>query len=427
MRHLPMVASATLALVIAGFAGIIGTGAAPAFAACDPATQAVQYLHGVQMADGSIDGNLNETADYVLGAAADGVDPATLTSSAGKSPVDYFSSDLGGAQKSLQDANELGKLIQAVVAAHRNPRAFGGIDLLDRLRNGSTPGATPTPYYDGTTGTFLDAISGGQNQSFTQANAILGLAAAGDPGFPVPAMAASKLESLRSTSGASQGAWAAFGSFDTNTTSMALMALVAAGDTPATDATIFSDAFAYYLTQQDPASGGFTFTTDFGTTSDPDSDSFVIQALVAAGGDPAAAKWTNAKGNATTDVLTFQDPATGGFVFSTGGNVQAFATTGVVAGLRRAPLPIAGAFSAGAVLPATGCPAPPASAVKAAAAQAPHLPAAGARPSVASWSWPPSLALPAALLAGALAAIGLALRAAAPRRPARQHLSAPSP
>jgi hypothetical protein len=364
-----MVASATLALVL-------GAGTTPAFAACDPATRAVQYLHSVQMTDGSIDGNVNETADYVLGAAADGVDPNTLKASSGKSAFNYFEADLVGSQKSLGDANVLGKLIQGVVAGHRDPHNFVGINLLDRLLNGSTPGGSPQPYYNPGTGVFLDAISAGQNQTFTQANAILGLAAAGDAGFVVPAKAITELKSLQSASGPTNGGWASFGTFDTNDTSMALMALAATAHTPSTDASVYSSAFTYLLAQQDPATGGFTFSTDFGTARDPDSDGFVIQALVASGENPNSIKWTNSKGNAPTDILTFQDAATGGFVFAAGGAVQAFATTQTVVGLLEATLPVTGAYAAGATLPAPGCP-PPAAAAVQAAAPAPRLPASG--------------------------------------------------
>jgi hypothetical protein len=354
-------------------------------------------MHSVQMSDGSIDGNINETADYVLGAATDGVDPGTLTGPTGKSPFDYFLVDLAGSQASLADANVLGKLIQAVVAGHRDPHNFGGLNLIDRLRNGSTPGGSPTPYYNPATGVFLDALSAGQNQTFAQANAILGLVA-GDLSFTVPVKAITELESLQSTSGVTKGGWSSFGTFDTNDTAIALMALAATGHTATTDGAIFSTAFTYLLTQQDPASGGFTFSTDFGTASDPDSDSFVIQALLASGQDPAGSTWTNAKGNAPSDILTFQDPASGGFVFATGGKLQAFATTQTVVGLRHTFLPVTGSYASGATVPAAGCPVATA-VVQLAPAPAPKLPAAG-RPSTVANSRPDpeTIAIQAALL-----------------------------
>jgi hypothetical protein len=407
MRHLFLVASATLALTATA-------GSAPVLAACDPGTRAVQYLHSAQMADGSIDGNINETADYVLGAAADGIDPATLTGPSGKSAFDYFIADLGGAQKSLADANVLGKLIQAVVAGHRDPHNFAGLNLVDRLRNGSTPGGSPQPYYNAGTGVFLDALSGGNNQTFAQANAILGLVVGG-LSFTVPVKAIAELESLQSTSGPTKGGWSSFGTFDTNDTSMALMALAAAGHTPLTDATIYFNAFTYLLTQQDPASGGFTFSTDFGTASDPDSDSFVIQALVASGQDPAGVTWTNGKGNAPADILTFQDAATGGFIFSTGGKVQAFATTQTLLGLRRATLPVTGSYATGPNIPAAGCPVA-AVVVQASAAAAPILPKAGIYLPALAGQDPGHAAMLVALLLSAGMLLGIGVGALARER-----------
>jgi hypothetical protein len=384
-KHL-LGASATLALALF-------SAAVPAAAACDPATHAVQYLAAKQLANGSIDGNINETADFVLGAASDGIDPKTLKSSGAKSPFDFFTADLAGGKSSLADANVLGKLIQAVVAGHLDPKAFGGLNLIDALLNGSTPAGTPRAYYNASTGAFLDDLSGGQNQAFAQANAILGLAAAADPGPPVPAKAITELKSLQGSTGAAKGGWQAFGAFDSNTTSMALMALSAGGSGANTSATIFGDAFTFIQGLQDPASGGFRSTAAFGpSSSDPQSDGLVIQALTAAGESPTALKWSNPKGNAVTDMLTFQDPTSGGFAFSHGQVADAFTTSGTVTGLRRAPFPVAGTYAAGALLPAAGCPGPVTAVQAAATPPPPGLPAAGHpavhQPGTPGASWP---------------------------------------
>ena len=368
-KHL-LGASATLALALV-------SGVVPTAAACDPATHALQYLLSKQMADGSIDGNVNETADFVLGAASDGIDPKTLKSAGAKTPFDFFAADLVGPQKSLADANVLGKLVQAVVSGHLDPHSFGGRNLVDSLLHGTTPGGAPKPYYNASTGVFLDDLSGGQNQGFTQANAILGLAAAADPTLTVPAKAVTELKSLQGGTGATKGGWPAFGFFDTNTTSMALMALAASGNGPATNASIYSDALSFIQGLQDPASGGFRSTAAFGaSSSDPQSDGLVIQALAAAGENPTAPKWSNPKGNAVSDMLTYQDPASGGFGFSHSQAADAFTTSGTVTGLRRAAFPVTGTYIAGSAVPAAGCP-PPAGAVQAVTSTPPGLPAAG--------------------------------------------------
>jgi hypothetical protein len=371
-------ASATLAASLAG--GSLGaivlmaSAPVPAAAACDPATRAIQYLVSKQMADGSIDGSLGETSDFVLGAAADGIDPNTLKAASGKSPYDFVLADLGTASpKSFSDANQLGKVIQGVVAGGHDPSNYGGQNLLARILSASGPGAL----YNSGTGAFQDG-NGGAFQGFAQAQALLGLEAAGNAGYPVPATAVTELKSLRSTSGATKGGWQVFGSFDSNTTSMALMALVGAGDTPSNDSSVFTDAFTFLHTQQDAATGGFTYSTDFGTTSDPDSDALVMQALTAAGQDPGGTAWTNAKGRAPSDILTFQDASSGGFAFSIGGKLQAFATSQVPAGILQAAFPIKSGYKSGATVPAAGCPA--AAAVVAAVSPSPappSLPRAG--------------------------------------------------
>ena len=290
-------------------------------------------------------------------------------------------------------------MVQAVVAGHRDPTDFAGHNLLSTL--------TGNTMYTGGTGVFADG-AGGSNQAFTQAQAILALAGAGNAGFPVPSAAVTELKSLRSTAGATKGGWQAFGTFDSNTTSMALMALNSAGDTAANDSALYTDAFGYLLTQQDPASGGFTFSTDFGSTSDPDSDALVIQGLTAAGQDPAGASWSNAKGNAVTDILTFQDAASGGFAFSQGGKLQNFATSQVAAGIRQAAFPITGKFTAGAALPAAGCPATAAQALP--AASAPGLPSAGAGTATGAGVVVPLAAMGALIMVVGLTRIALGRR-----------------
>jgi hypothetical protein len=383
-------------------AAILTSTPTAAAAACDPATRAIQYLASKQMADGSIDASLAETADFVLGAASDGVDPNTLKASSGKSVYDFFAADLGtGSPKAYTDANQLGKLIQALVTGHFDPTKFAGKNLLAKL--------TGSPMYDSSTGAYADGL-GGSNQAFTQAQAILGLTSAKNGAFTVPAKALTELKGLRSTSGPTKGGWQAFGSFDTNTTSMALMALTAAGDTAGNDTAMYSDAFGFLRTQQDPNSGGFTFTTDFGTDSDPDSDALVIQALTAGGQDPGSLTWSNAKGNAVGDILSFQDPATGGFFFSHGGKLQAFATSQVPAGLTRTPFPVAGKYSAGATIPAPGCPV--AAVVQTLSAATPGLPAAGQEPlSSRPAGWPSPVAPVLATVAALTVLLGLGVAA----------------
>ena len=129
-KHL-LGARATLALAL--FSGIV-----PAAAACDPATHAVQYLLSKQLANGSIDGNVNETADFVLGAASDGIDPKSLKSSGAKSPFDFFAADLVAPRAEFDVAEpdrllELGQLLDVQDLADDDTAHIVAepVDLLD--------------------------------------------------------------------------------------------------------------------------------------------------------------------------------------------------------------------------------------------------------------------------------------------------------
>jgi hypothetical protein len=319
------------AAVFLGLTAVLIT-AAPAHAKAgdlrSAAQQALAYMAAQQLANGSIQNSASETEDYILGTTASGRNPNSLVSSSGNSVYDFLAADISDA---TTNANRTGKLVQALVAGRRDPLNFAGMNILGLLEG---PGGTAGGFYNPSTGSF----GGDGNAAFTQANAMLGLVAAANPAYPVTPKAVAFLKSLQDTSGAAAGGWDADGFANTNSTAMALMALAAVHDHSADAA-----AFAFLHTQQDPASGGFTFTTlgPFGSTaSDPDSDALVIQGLVAAGQDPGSATWTNGSGNVLTDILTFQDPATGGFDFIRGTSPDPFTTSQVPAGLLEAPFPI---------------------------------------------------------------------------------------
>jgi hypothetical protein len=356
----------------------LGAASASAATPTPQATRALKYLEKQQQPDGSIPDGFGTTADYALGAKFHGLDPNDLKASSGNSVYDYLSSwaenSVGcSAAGSKRDGNSLGKLVQVVVAGGRNPTSFGGRNLLADLEG---PGGITGGVYDATTGTYADCASGNQNAAYAQANAILGLTAAANPQYPVPPAAIQRLRAMQGTG----GGWAAFGEANTNATAMAMMALgsrlqTSCGAPP--DPTLAA-ALRYLRTQQDPASGGFAYLVNtWGSDSDPNSDALVIQALVAVGEDPGGPAWTNAKGNAPADLLTFQDSTSGGFrAFHGAATPDAFTTSQVPAGLDRAPFPDGSAHLAVVV-----CPTPsPTSGTAAAAAPnpAPSLPRAGA-------------------------------------------------
>jgi hypothetical protein len=375
MRHLTLVASATLAL-------LLGASATPASAACDPATRAVQYLAANQKPDGSLDmssaggfGNPGATMDFAIGAAAIGVDPGTPHQPAGAGIYDYLA---GQAPTVAADAGATAKLLLALVGGNRpsgkfDYHNFGGQDLLGQLTS-PAPGGF---YHD--SGITLGAYGAGA--TFTQALAVLAVEATG--GTP-PAAAVTWLEGLENqgttkdaqVTGFSAKGWntaaasnAAQG--DTNSTAIALQALNSGGDSSRNAA-----ALAWLHTQQN-SDGGFPFETPGGfTLSDANSDAFVLQALVATG--QTVSGWTTAGQSPTTNLLTFQDPVTGGFGLPT---PDTFTTSlGVPAALAGQALPVAPVKTAGATVPAAGCPVAAASIANPIPSPTPRLPTAGRPP-----------------------------------------------
>ena len=134
MRRL-VVASAILATLLIGPvapAGAANAGWQGTATDSERATRALDYLLAVQTPDGSIDGSLAETADFVIGAADAGFDPTTLRGcgSSGAGALDYIAR---ASDAATTDAGKTAKAIVAVVAAGSNPQAFVGRDLVGRL------------------------------------------------------------------------------------------------------------------------------------------------------------------------------------------------------------------------------------------------------------------------------------------------------
>jgi hypothetical protein len=312
---------AAFSLIVVGAAlGVPGGGAVQA--GTTPATRALLYLQSQQGANGAIAGPSGSYADselYAIGAAAGGYDPKALTASSGKSVMDYLAANAAKACTPSSPGG-CGDLVQAVVAAGDDARAFGGQDLLAILSSAYAP----------TTGEY------GDGEAFTQALAIQGLIAAG---ARVPASAVQFLVAAED----SDGGWdyedvandpkasTDFDTSDTNSTSMAVMALDAAGD-HARD----SSALAWLATQQD-SDGGFPYQS--GDGSDPDSSALVIQAIVATGGDPSGAAWSRA-GKTPGDYLVSTQDKDGGYTFPGKSGPDAFTTSQVPPALEGFAFPV---------------------------------------------------------------------------------------
>jgi len=112
---------------------------------------------------------------------------------------------------------------------------------------------------------------------------------------PIPTAAVELIKTAQQEN----GSWAWDGSAatagDTNTTAFAVQALVAAGEAPGSDAV--TSALAYYKGIQNE-DGGWPYQnpSEFGTATDANSTAVTVQALLAAGQNPAGTDWTAAGG-----------------------------------------------------------------------------------------------------------------------------------
>lgn len=160
-----------------------------------------------------------------------------------------------------------------------NVAAAGKLAVAAAAADACRPARTVKPsfYYSETLGAY--SADAGFN-----AWGILGAAALGEA---IPANAVTALLDQQDAVGGWE--WQAGFGADTNTTAVVVQALIAAGQP--VSATAIVDALAFLKTAQ-VASGGFVYdprTPDYG--ADANSTAYVIQALLAAGEDPASAAW----------------------------------------------------------------------------------------------------------------------------------------
>jgi len=239
---------------------------------------ALNYLQGQQVADGSI-GGFSNSAWVTMAIAAAGEDPDTWDAG-GDSIVDYLAANAGTATSALDYA----RMILAITAAEQNPTNFGGIDFVTLLE----------AQYDGIQIGSATALN-------DDAWGIMALISAGaSPGDAIITNSATFIKTNQNVDGG--WGWALGQASDADSTSAPIMALIAAGE--ASSSTVIQNALAYIKsTQMD--SGGFN---SWGSTN-ADTDSWCIDAIVAANEDPTSAAWQSGLGNdPVDDLVSFQNP-----------------------------------------------------------------------------------------------------------------------
>ena len=117
---------------------ILLAGAAPIARADDPVQRAIAWLHTQQRPDGSF-GGASVTADVVYVLALAGENPAgsAWTPPGGQSALNALAVLAPGYV--FNDAGQAGKVARAVALAGGNPRAFGGLDLIDIIQKAYDP------------------------------------------------------------------------------------------------------------------------------------------------------------------------------------------------------------------------------------------------------------------------------------------------
>ena len=275
---------------------VLLTRALPVLAAADTEA-ALEYLKMQQNADGgfgsgfSPDSTVGSTADTLMAIVSVGGDPVAFDQG-GNTPVIYLAANAASATT----GGDLAKLILAAIAAGENPRQFGGVDSVAKLE--AMIGA--------------DGRIGGEMDTFVAHTlAVLALASAQRP---IPAGAMSLIQAAQQES----GAWAWDGSAetaaDTNTTAFAVQALIASGEAAGSDAVL--NALSYYEgIQNDDGGWPYQVPSDFGTATDANSTAVTVQAIIAAGQDPAGADWTTGEGNTPVSALEALQNESGAFAW----------------------------------------------------------------------------------------------------------------
>jgi len=240
---------------------------------------ALDYLRNSQTTQGDI-GGFATSAWVTMAIAAGEEDPHTWKVGSNPSIVDYLETHAGNANVSI--APDVARMILAVVAAGESPTDFGGIDFVDALK---------TLYDDGQIG---DASL--LNDDFW---GIMALVSTGESASSE--IIANSVGFIKNNQNDDGGwSWAINQSSDVDDTACAVMALIAAGESSGSNAITNS---LNYIKSQQADNGGFL---SWGATN-PSTDSWAIDAIVAAGQQPTSSYWTKNNNTPIDDLLGFQN------------------------------------------------------------------------------------------------------------------------
>jgi hypothetical protein len=246
------------------------------------------------------------TAWCIMALRAGGVDPNTMKQG-GHSPLDFLATQSGN----WRSVTDYERTLLAVAAAGKSVRSFGGVDLLAKIQS-----------YQGASGNIGDAVN---------SNAF-GMLAYRAAGAVVPPGAVDW--QVRNQNG--DGGWGNNPGAASNPdmTAASIMALRAAGLSPAEPS--IQSALSHLHSRQNN-DGGFSFEPGF---SDVSSTAWCVQAILAAGQDPAGSEWSK-NGNTPYSFVASMQAADGRFYWMDGADKNpVWMTAYALCAISRKPYPI---------------------------------------------------------------------------------------
>ena len=250
---------------------------------------ALDYLRGEQDSNGSI-GSFVDSAWIAMAIAAAGEDPHDWQVG-GNSIVDYLAANAASASS----ATDYSRMILAIVASGEDPTDFGSRDFVSLLEatydDGSQQIGDETSLNDDAFG-IMALIAAGRTQS-----------------SQIVSDAADFL--LDNQNGDGGWGWTVGTASDVDMSGAIIMALISAGES--TGSAAITDALGYIKSTQQ-SSGGFE---SWGSTN-AETDSWAINAIVACGQDPNGTAWSSTADNTPVDDLLTYQQAGGEFYFQDG-------------------------------------------------------------------------------------------------------------
>ncbi len=241
-------------------------------------SQSLEWLRSQQQTNGSI-GGFATSSWAVMAIVASGEDPHDW-SNGNDSIIDYLKKNTD----SLSSPTDYSRFILSMVAAGVDPKNVNGTDFVAALES----------FYNGTQ--FGDPSL--LNDDFW---AVMALISAGIDKNDEKIQNA--IAYIKSNQNEGDNGWS-FGlgtDSDVDSTAAAIMALISAGESQSS--THITNGLEYMKSKQ-VSRGGFD-SWGFGTSAE--SNSWAIQAIVAAGQNPTSADWTKEGKNPTNDLLSFQN------------------------------------------------------------------------------------------------------------------------